>query len=159
MVNATQMCLAGGKLYANYSSTAEMIEFVQTLSLNIGIPIFDLVRTKPGHNGGTMVHRRVAMYLAQRISPLFNVQVTGYLDELLLTGRVELGKEKTPEELDAIWKSRIAEEQAKIQADYLREKLSKELYLLSNKNLFVFLFVFLFCFYLCFYFVFICVFM
>ena len=127
MVNATQMCQAGGKLYAHYSSTAEMTEFVRTLSLNIGIPIFDLVRTKPGHNGGTMVHRRVAMYLAQRISPLFNVQVTGYLDELLLTGRVELGKEKTPEELDAIWKSRIAEEQAKIQADYLREKLSKEL--------------------------------
>ena len=127
MVNATQMCRAGGKLYANYSSTAEMTEFVQTLSLNIGIPIFDLVRTKPGHNGGTMVHRRVAMYLAQRISPLFNVQVTGYLDELLLTGRVELGKEKTPEELDAIWKSRIAEEQAKTQTDYLREKLSKEL--------------------------------
>jgi hypothetical protein len=41
------------------------------------------------------------MYLAQRISPLFNVQVTGYLDELLLTGRLELGKEKTPEQLDA----------------------------------------------------------
>jgi hypothetical protein len=138
MVNATQMCLAGGKFYAHYNTTAEMIEFVQTLSLNIGIPIFDLVRTKPGHNGGTMVHRRVAMYLAQRISPLFNVQVTGNLDELLLTGRVELGKKKTPEELDAIWKSRIAEEQANIQADYLREKLSKELYLLSNKKLFVF---------------------
>ena len=141
MVNATQLCRAGGKLYANYNSTAEMTEFVQTLSLNIGIPIFDLVRTKPGHNGGTMVHRRVAMYLAQRISPLFNVQVTGYLDELLLTGRVELGKEKTPEELDAIWKSRVAEEQAKIQTDCLREKLSKELLatiLFSNKNLLVF---------------------
>jgi hypothetical protein len=127
MVNATQMCRAGGKFYAHYNTTAEMTEFVTTLSSSIGITIFDLVRTKPGHNGGTMVHRRVAMYLAQRISPLFNVQVTGYLDELLLTGRVELGKEKTPEELDAIWKSRIAEEQAKIQADYLREKLSKEL--------------------------------
>ena len=127
MVNATQMCQAGGKFYAHYNTTAEMTEFVTTLSSSIGIPIFDLVRTKPGHNGGTMVHRRVAMYLAQRISPLFNVQVTGYLDELLLTGRVELGKEKTPEELDAIWKSRIAEEQAKTQTDYLREKLSKEL--------------------------------
>ena len=56
----------------------------------------------------------------------------------MLTGRVELGKEKTPEELDAIWKRRIAEEQAKIQADYLREKLSKDLYLLRNKKLFVF---------------------
>ena len=133
MVNATQMCQAGGKLYAHYSSTAEMTEFVQTLSSNIGIPIFDLVRTKPGHNGGTVVHRRVAMYLAQRISPLFNVQVTGYLDELLLTGRVELGKEKTPEELDAIFNRRIAEQQADDNNAFLREKRCLELSLLRIK--------------------------
>ena len=98
-----------------------MTEFLQTLSFNIGIPILDLVKSTPGGNhSGTWVHRRVAMYLAQRISPLFNVQVTGYLDELLLTGRVELGKEKTPEQLDAIWERRIAEKQAETQADYLR---------------------------------------
>jgi len=53
--------------------------------------------------------------------------ISKWIGELLLTGRVELGKEKTPEELDAIWKNRIAEEQARTQADYLREKLSKEL--------------------------------
>ena len=130
MVNATQMCHAAGKFYANYSSTAEMTEFLQTLSSTIGIPIFDLVRTKPGHNGGTMVHRRVAMYLAQRISPLFNVQVTGYLDELLLTGRVELGKEKTPEQLDAIFNRRIAEKQADDNNAFLREKNCLELSIL-----------------------------
>ena len=38
-MESTQMCQAAGKFYAT-----------------IGIPIFDLVRTKPGHNGGTMVH-------------------------------------------------------------------------------------------------------
>jgi len=131
MVNATQMCRAGGKLYANYSSTAEMTEFVQTLSFNIGIPILDLVKSTPGGNhSGTWVHRRVAMYLAQRISPLFNVQVTGYLDELLLTGRVELGKEKTPEELDAIFNRRIAEQQADVNNAFLREKNCLELSLL-----------------------------
>jgi hypothetical protein len=133
MVNATQMCHAAGKFYAHYSTTAEMTEFVQTLSSTIGIPIFDLVRTKPGHSGGTMVHRRVAMYLAQRISPLFNVQVTGYLDELLLTGRVELGKEKTPEQLDAIWERRIAEQQADDNNAFLREKRCLELSLLRIK--------------------------
>ncbi len=130
MVNATQLCRAGDKLYAHYSSTAEMTEFKQTLSSNIGIPIFDLVRTKPGHNGGTMVHRRVAMYLAQRISPLFNVQVTGYLDELLLTGRIELSKEKTSEELDAIFKQRVEEKQADENNAFKREKRCLELSLL-----------------------------
>jgi len=134
MVNATQMCQAGGKLYAHYSSTAEMTEFVQTLSSNIGIPILDLVKSTPGGNhSGTWVHRRVAMYLAQRISPLFNVQVTGYLDELLLTGRVELGKEKTPAQLDAIWERRIAEKQADDNNAFLREKNCLELSLLRIK--------------------------
>ena len=102
MVNATQMCRAAGKLYAHYSSTIEMTEFVKTLSSTIGIPIFDLVRSIPGHYGGTVVHRRVAMYLAQRISPVFNVQVTGYLDELLLAGRVELGKEMNVQQLEQV---------------------------------------------------------
>ena len=134
MVNATQMCQAGGKFYAHYSSTAEMTEFVQTLSFNIGIPILDLVKSTPGGNhSGTWVHRRVAMYLAQRISPLFNVQVTGYLDELLLTGRVELGNEKTPAQLDAIFNCRIAEQQADDNKAFLREKNCLELSLLRIK--------------------------
>jgi len=130
MVNATQLCQAGGKLYAHYSSTAEMTEFVQTLSSAIGIPIAELTKCKNGSHQGTMVHRRVAMYLAQRISPLFNVQVTGYLDELLLTGRVELGKEKTSEQLDAIFNRRIAEQQADDNNAFLREKNCLELSLL-----------------------------
>jgi hypothetical protein len=74
-----------------------------------------------------MVHFQVALHVAYWLSSEVQVQFSKWIGELLLTGRVELGKEKTPEELDAIWKSRIAEEQAKLQADYLREKLSKEL--------------------------------
>ena len=156
MVNATQMCLAGGKLFGDYYRQKSTGEYLQTLSFNMGIHILKLVESKPGGNhSGTMVHFQVALHVAYWLSSEVQVQFSKWIGELLLTGRVELGKEKTPEELDAIWKSRIAEEQAKLQADYLREKLSKELYLLSNKNLFVFLF----CFYLCFYFVFICVFM
>ena len=127
MVNATQMCLAGGKLFGDYYRQKSTEEYLQTLSSSMGIPVFDLVRTKPGHNGGTMVHFQVALHVAYWLSSEVQVQFSKWIGELLLTGRVELGKEKTPEELDAIWKSRVAEEQAKIQADYLREKLSKEL--------------------------------
>jgi hypothetical protein len=127
MVNATQMCLASGKFFNDYYRQKSTEEYLQTLSFNTGIPVFDLVRTKPGHNGGTMVHFQVALHVAYWLSSEVQVQFSKWIGELLLTGRVELGKEKTPEELDAIWKSRVAEEQAKIQADYLREKLSKEL--------------------------------
>ena len=155
MVNATQMCRAAGKMFGHYRELKSTEDFLQTLSFNIGISILKLIESNPGgDHSGTMVHFQVALHVAYWLSSEVQVQFSKWIGELLLTGRVELGKEKTPEELDAIWKSRVAEEQAKIQADYLREKLSKDLYLLRNKKLFVFLF----CFYLCFYFVFICVF-
>jgi KilA-N domain len=87
MVNATQMCKAGGKLYANYSSSIGMTEYIYALSSVIGIPITELTVSNQGGRPelqGTMVHRRVALYLAQRISPLFAVQVTGWLEELFI---------------------------------------------------------------------------
>ena len=127
MVNATQMCQAGGKLFGDYYRQKSTEEFLQTLSLAMGIHIAELTNCKNGSHSGTMVHFQVALHVAYWLSSEVQVQFSKWIGELLLTGRVELGKEKTPEELDAIWKSRIAEEQAKIQADYLRKKLSKEL--------------------------------
>ena len=44
MVNATQMCKAAGKLYANYSSSIGMTEYINALSSVIGIPITELVQ-------------------------------------------------------------------------------------------------------------------
>jgi hypothetical protein len=82
----------------------------------MGIHILKLVESNPGgDHSGTMVHFQVALHVAYWLSSEVQVQFSKWIGELLLTGRVELGKEKTPEELDAIWKSRIAEEQAKIQ--------------------------------------------
>ena len=138
MVNATQMCQAGGRFFNDYYRKKSTEEFLQTLSLATGIPVAELTNCKNGSHQGTMVHFQVALHVAYWLSSEVQVQFSKWIGELLLTGRVELGKEKTPEELDAIWKRRIAEEQAKIQADYLREKLSKDLYLLRNKKLFVF---------------------
>ena len=98
-------------------------------SLNPGIAL--LTSIKGGNINtviqGTFAHPDLAMAIAMWAHPPFLAEVTGWIQELLLTGRVELGKKKTPEQLDAIFKRRIAEEQAKIQADYLREKPSKEL--------------------------------
>ena len=44
-----------------------------------------------GINRVTYVNRKVAYHLAQWISPQFAVQVSNVLDELILTGKVELG--------------------------------------------------------------------
>jgi hypothetical protein len=115
MVNATQMCSAAGKLFGHYRRLDSTEEFLQELSSNIHIRIFELVKCKPGHNGGTWVDWRVALHLAQWLSPAVQVQVTGWLGELFMTGRVELGNEMSPQQLDEAWQQRVQEEHARHQ--------------------------------------------
>ena len=110
-VNATMMCKAGGKLFGHYRETKQNLEFLDELKRSIGIPI-DLIHVQnKGVNDkrGTWVHRKVALHLAQWISPKFSVQVTNWLDELLITGKVVLGEEKTTEELETKYKERLEE--------------------------------------------------
>jgi len=85
-VNATAMCQATGKLWGDYFRNKSTQEFLESLERNMGIPIFELVQSNRGQNGGTWVHRRVAIHLAQWCSPDFAVWVTGQI-EAIMTGR------------------------------------------------------------------------
>ena len=76
MINATQMCKAAGKLFANYKQLDGTKDYLQSLESIIGIPIIELVQANVGHTGGTWVHRLVAVHLAQWLSPSFAVQVS-----------------------------------------------------------------------------------
>jgi hypothetical protein len=136
-VNVTKICQAAGngKRLDNYRASPAGKEYMDFLkkrnlaksnTLNPGITLLTSIRGNCPSRG-TFAHPDLAMAIAMWAHPPFLAEVTSWIQELLITGKVELGKEKTLEELDAIWKSRVAEEQAKIQADYLREKLSKEL--------------------------------
>jgi KilA-N domain len=111
MVNATQMCKAGGKLFGDYHRNKCYKDFENELSEAMGIPIANLTKCENGNREGTMVHRRIALFLAQKISPLFAVQVTGWLEELFMTGRVELGNEMSPQQLDEAWQQRVIDAQ------------------------------------------------
>jgi hypothetical protein len=118
MVNATQMCRAVGKLFGNYRRLDSTEEFLQELSSVIHICITGLIHTIQGGRPelqGTWVDWRVALHLAQWLSPAVQVQVTGWLGELMLTGRVELGNEMSPQQLDNAWQQRVQEEQARHQ--------------------------------------------
>jgi hypothetical protein len=79
-VNATLMCKACGKLWANYWQNNNSQEFLNELSIDIGIPISKLILTIRGRGDvlsqGTWVHRRVAIDLARRLSPKFAVWMT-----------------------------------------------------------------------------------
>ena len=108
MVNATSLCKAGNKLFGHYKENKQTKDYLNALEANIGVPMFKLIECVQGKYGGTWVHRKVAIHLAQWISPYFAVQVTNWIDELIVCGSVTLGKEKTNEELENKFQSIIS---------------------------------------------------
>ena len=113
MINVTQMCKAAGKLFADYQILSGTKEYLQALESIIGIPIIELVQANVGHTGGTWVHRLVAVHLAQWLSPSFAVQVSLWVNELMITGKVEIGNELSNEAIDNKWRQRVEEEKEK----------------------------------------------
>ena len=88
MINATMLCKAGKKLLANYNQNKQTKEYLDALSSDMRIPISQLIQICKGNSykfqQGTWVHRKVAIHLAQWLSPSFAVQVSNWLDELRL---------------------------------------------------------------------------
>ena len=82
-INATQLCRRGRKLFADYRRLRQTEDFLQELSLDMGIPISNLVQTIRGRgdtiNQGTWVHPDVAINLGQWLSPKFAVMVSRWV--------------------------------------------------------------------------------
>jgi hypothetical protein len=89
-INATAMCKATGKLWAHYMENGSTKEFLQELSLTIGIPIIknsncpsqgqlELIQSETGRYGGTWIHPYIAINLAQWCSAAFAVQVSKWV--------------------------------------------------------------------------------
>jgi len=85
-INATAMCRAAGKLYADYGRLRTTEAFLVELSSDMGIPISEIIQSVKGggpHIQGTWVHPNVAIHLAQWLSPRFAVQVSKWVHEWL----------------------------------------------------------------------------
>ena len=94
-INATQLCKAAEKLFANYRRNDSTEEFLQELSSVMRIRITELVQVTQGglpNAQGTWVHPDVAINLAQWLSPRFAVQVSKWVRELLTKGQVSITK-------------------------------------------------------------------
>ncbi|MBS1723956.1 MAG: KilA-N domain-containing protein [Armatimonadetes bacterium] len=90
-VNATAMCKAAGKLFADYARTTTTREFLDELSSVMGIPITGLIESKQGGTPdlqGTWVHPKVAIHLAQWCSPKVAVAVTEWVHDWM-TGKIK----------------------------------------------------------------------
>jgi hypothetical protein len=80
--DATAMCQAHGKEFADWRRNDSSEEYLQALSLNMGIPRIKLVVSLRGRYGGTWVHPLVANRLAQWCSPAFAITVDKWIEEL-----------------------------------------------------------------------------
>lgn len=83
-INATAMCKAAGKAFADYERTAGTKAFLTELQADMGIPMSELVQSArggiPGLQG-TWVHPQVAIHLAQWASARFAVLVSRWVLE------------------------------------------------------------------------------
>ena len=100
-INVTSLCKVGKKQFKSWNRLDKTRTFSQVLSSTVKIHTVELIKMNTGGNGErhTWVHPQVAINIAQWISPEFDVKVSAWIYELVLTGKVELGKEKTNEEL------------------------------------------------------------
>lgn len=83
-INATAMCKSAGKLIADYGRLSSTSAFLKELSIDMGIPISELVQSVKGGESnlqGTWVHPQVAINLAQWLSPKFAVLVSKWVFE------------------------------------------------------------------------------
>lgn len=84
---ATDMCKTGGKKWAHYMENKEAKEFLKELSTSVGIPTDQILQTnmKGGnYTRGTWVHPKLAIHLAQWISPMFVVKANEWLYRFLI---------------------------------------------------------------------------
>lgn len=104
-LNASALCKAAGKLWADYRRLDGSERYLTELEAVMGIPITELVQVRQGgrpDEQGTWVHPNVAVHLAQWCSARFAVQVGIWINELVTRGRVELVPESGDAFLDSV---------------------------------------------------------
>lgn len=97
-INATAMCRAAGKEWSNYRKNETSEAYIEELEGSLRIRrnlLIQSIVTGGNDQRGTWVHPRVALHLAQWLSPAFAVKVTEWVFDWM-SGR---GAPKTTSEL------------------------------------------------------------
>ena len=131
-IDVTNLCKAGGKKFSHWNSLDKTKQFLKILEEHInseyqnktsaGIPALvlteqtllennkvDLILHENGGNGErhVWVHPKVAINIAQWISPKFDVQVTIWVHQLLIVGSVKLTDDSSDKDIMDIQKGKI----------------------------------------------------
>ena len=120
-INVTNLCKSGSKQFKHWFSLSKTKSFLKVLSSTVGIPTVDLLKYNTGGNGErhTWSHPQVAINIAQWISPNFDVKVSAWVYEVMMTGKVDISNTKSYRQLQ----SENKDKELKIQ--YLTKKYVK----------------------------------
>lgn len=120
-INITNLCKAGGKLFGHWNSLDRTRSYLKALSSDIGITISALIthQTGSGSEQKTWVHPYVAINIAQWISPQFDAKISSWIYEVMLTGKIDIGKTKSFQQL------LLKNKEQKIKIQYLTKKYVK----------------------------------
>ena len=103
-INITNLCKAGGKEFKSWNRLDKTKRFLDILSTSVKIHTNEIIKYESGSNSerSSWAHPQVAINIAQWISPEFDVLVSKWVYEIMLTGKVDIKDNKTTQELDAM---------------------------------------------------------
>jgi hypothetical protein len=135
-INITNLCKAGGKEFKNWNKNDKTKKFLDVLSSTVLIRTVELLKQEKGGNGErhTWAHPQIAINIAQWISPEFDVLVSKWVYEIMLTGKVDIRDNKTTEELDTMNKeNKLLKNRIKLLESKVLQKQPRETFE-ENKN-------------------------
>jgi predicted RNA-binding Zn-ribbon protein involved in translation (DUF1610 family) len=121
-INVTNLCKAGDKQYKHWFSLQKTKAFLQVLSSSVGIPTNKFIKYSSGSikERATWSHPQVAINISQWISPRFDVKVSGWVYEIMMTGKVDITNTKTYKELQ------LENKNKELKIQYLTKKYVKK---------------------------------
>jgi hypothetical protein len=139
-INITNLCKAGGKKFNDWNRLDKTKKYLQVLSLETGIPVSELIKVGSGSKtindtkNLTWAHPQVSINIAQWISAEFDVLVSKWVYEIMLTGKVDIRYNKTTIELDALNKeNKLLKNRIKLLESKTLQKQPRETFE-ENKN-------------------------
>ena len=135
-INITNLCKAGGKKFNDWNRLDKTKRFLDVLSSSAGIPVNEIIKYDSGsiYERSTWSHPQVAINIAQWISPEFDVLVSKWVYEIMLTGKVDIRDNKTTQELDKMnIENKLLKNRIKLLESKVLQKQSRETFE-ENKN-------------------------
>jgi KilA-N domain len=129
----TDMATATGKLFADWYRLKGTHQYIESLSLAMGIPIAKLLYVGDGTTGA-WGHPKAAIKFAAWCSVAFEVQVTSWIDELLTNGKVELEPKTQIQLLADIAQQMAIQEKIQIAQAMKLETIERQLALEASRT-------------------------